>query len=105
MIRPMYLVREEDIKHWRDYNGLKFLQCACRFTDNCSSCRTDGTYASKRMEIKKMIAEMKKTNPYVEANIFRSVENVNLKTIIAYKDNGVKHHFLESYDKKEHVRD
>lgn len=105
LIRPMYLVREEDIKHWRDYNGLKFLQCACRFTDNCSSCRTDGTDASKRMEIKKMIAEMKKTNPYVEANIFRSVENVNLKTIIAYKDNGVKHHFLESYDKKEHVRD
>ena len=98
LIRPMYLVREEDIKHWRDYNGLKFLQCACRFTDNCSSCRTDGTDASKRMEIKKMIAEMKKTNPYVEANIFRSVENVNLKTIIAYKDNGVKHHFLESYD-------
>ena len=89
LIRPMYLVREEDIKHWRDYNGLKFLQCACRFTDNCSSCRTDGTDASKRMEIKKMIAEMKKTNPYVEANIFRSVENVNLKTIIAYKDNGV----------------
>ena len=105
LIRPMYLVREEDIKHWRDYNGLKFLQCACRFTDNCSSCRTDGTDASKRMEIKKMIAEMKKTNPYVEANIFRSVENVNLKTIIAYKDNGVKHHFLESYDKKEHVGD
>ena len=105
LIRPMYLVREEDIKHWRDYNGLKFLQCACRFTDNCSSCRTDGTDASKRMEIKKMIAEMKKTNPYVEANIFRSVENVNLKTIIAYKDNGVKHHFLESYDKKKHVRD
>ena len=105
LIIPMYLVREEDIKHWRDYNGLKFLQCACRFTDNCSSCRTDGTDASKRMEIKKMIAEMKKTNPYVEANIFRSVENVNLKTIIAYKDNGVKHHFLESYDKKEHVRD
>ncbi|MGN0413220.1 MAG: ATP-binding protein [Lachnospiraceae bacterium] len=98
LIRPMYLVREEDIKHWRDYNGLKFLQCACRFTDNCSSCRTDGTDASKRMEIKKMIAEMKKTNPYVEANIFRSVENVNLKTIIAYKENGVKHHFLESYD-------
>ena len=98
LIRPMYLVREEDIKHWRDYNGLKFLQCACRFTDNCSSCRTDGTDASKRMEIKKMIAEMKKTNPYVEANIFRSVENVNLKTIIAYKDNGVKHHFLERYD-------
>ena len=98
LIRPMYLVREEDIKHWRDYNGLKFLQCACRFTDNCSSCRTDGTDASKRMEIKKMIAEMKKTNPYVEANIFRSVENVNLKTIIAYKDNGVKHHFMESYD-------
>jgi tRNA(Ile)-lysidine synthase TilS/MesJ/rhodanese-related sulfurtransferase len=98
LIRPMYLIREDDIKHWRDYNNLHFLQCACRFTDTCTSCRTDGSNASKRMEIKKLIAALKETNPYVESNIFKSVENVNLSTIIAYKENGVRHYFLENYD-------
>lgn len=98
LIRPLYLIREEDIKHWRDYNDLHFLQCACHFTDTCSSCREDGTSKSKRLEIKKLIAELKKVNPYVEANIFKSVENVNLSTIIAYKEKGTKHHFLEKYD-------
>lgn len=99
LIRPLYLVREEDIKRWRDYNHLEFLQCACRFTENCSSCREDGSSESKRLEIKNLISELKKINPYVEANIFRSVENVNLSTVIAYKENGVRHHFLENYDK------
>lgn len=98
LIRPLYLIREDDIKHWRDYNDLHFLQCACHFTDTCSSCRDDGTSNSKRLEIKKLIAELKKVNPYVEANIFKSVENVNLSTVIAYKENGVRHHFLEKYD-------
>lgn len=98
LIRPLYLIREDDIKQWRDYNDLHFLQCACHFTDTCSSCRDDGTSNSKRLEIKKLIAELKKTNPYVEGNIFKSVENVNLSTVIAYKEQGVKHHFLETYD-------
>lgn len=98
LIRPLYLIREDDIKHWRDYNDLHFLQCACHFTDTCSSCRDDGTSNSKRLEIKKLIAELKKVNPFVESNIFKSVENVNLSTIIAYKKDGVRHHFLESYD-------
>ncbi len=98
LIRPLYLIREEDIIHWRDYNDLHFIQCACHFTDTCSSCRDDGTSASKRMEIKQLIASLKKTNPYVESNIFKSVENVSLSTIITYKDkNGVKHNFLEEY--------
>lgn len=97
LIRPMYLIREEDIKHWRDYNDLYFLQCACHFTDTCSSCADDGTSQSKRLETKKLIAEMKKINPFVEANIFASVENVNLSTVIAYKQNGVRHHFLDEY--------
>jgi tRNA(Ile)-lysidine synthase TilS/MesJ/rhodanese-related sulfurtransferase len=97
LIRPLYLVREDDIKRWRDYNNLHFLQCACHFTDTCSSCRDDGTSQSKRLEIKKLIAELKQVNPYVEANIFKSVENVNLSTVIAYKKDGVRHHFLESY--------
>lgn len=98
LIRPMYLIREEDIIKWRDYNNLHFIQCACHFTDTCSSCRDDGTSASKRMEVKKLIADMKKSNPYVESNIFKSVTNVNLSTIIKYKDkNGVSHNFLEEY--------
>lgn len=102
LIRPMYLIREEDIKQWRDLNGLHFIQCACRFTDTCSSCRPDGTSASKRMEIKQLISELKKVNPFVEGNIFKSVENVNLSTIIAYKQNGQVHHFLDTYnDRKE----
>lgn len=99
LIRPLYLVREDDIKHWRDYNELNFLQCACHFTETCTSCRDDGTSASKRLEIKNLIASLKEVNPFVEANIFKSVENVNLSTVIAYKENGVKHHFLDTYDK------
>ena len=98
LIRPMYLIREKEIKHWRDYNDLHFIQCACRFTDTCTTCRTDGSSPSKRMEIKNLIASLKQTNPFIEGNIFKSVENVNLRTIIAYKEDGVKHHFLEHYD-------
>lgn len=100
LIRPLYLVREDDIKKWRDYNHLYFLQCACKFTETCSSCQDNGQNNSKRLEVKNLIREMKKTNPYVEGNIFKSVENVNLSTIIAYKKGGVKHHFLETYDEK-----
>lgn len=97
LIRPMYLIREDDIKHWRDYNELYFIQCACRFTDTCSTCNPDGSSSSKRMEVKHMIAQMKKKNPFVESNIFRSVENVNLDTVIGYKQGGVRHHFLDEY--------
>lgn len=95
LIRPMYLVREEEIKRWRDYNGLTFLNCACKFTENCATKEKENL--SKRLEIKKMIKELKKTNPQVESNIFKSVENVNLDTVIGYKQNSVKHNFLEFY--------
>ena len=100
LIRPLYLVREDSIKEWRDYNHLGFIQCACRFTDTCTTCNSDGSNKSKRQEIKQLIKEMKETNPFVEGNIFRSVENVNLSTVIAYKQGGVKHHFLDDYDTK-----
>ena len=100
LIRPLYLVREADIKHWRDYNDLYFIQCACKFTENCSSCSENGQSESKRLEVKNLIAELKKLNPQVEKNIFRSVENVNLSTVIAYKERGVTHHFLDTYDNK-----
>ncbi|MGN0691253.1 MAG: ATP-binding protein [Oscillospiraceae bacterium] len=98
LIRPMYLIREDDIKHWRDYNDLHFIQCACRFTDTCTTCNPTGT-GSKRQEIKRLIADMKKVNPQVEMNIFRSVENVNLNTVIAYKDDSGVHNFLDDYNK------
>ena len=95
LIRPMYLIREEDICNWRDYNKLHFLQCACHFTETCSTCHEDGTTASKRLETKKLIAKLKKTDPQVEANIFSSVSNADLTSVIAYKEDGVRHHFLE----------
>lgn len=97
LIRPMYLIRESDIIAWRDYNELHFLQCACHFTDTCTTCHEDGTTSSKRLETKKLIAELKKTNPFVETNIFNSMENVNLSTVLAYKKDGIKHSFLDEY--------
>lgn len=97
LIRPLYLIRESDICAWRDYNELRFLQCACHFTETCSTCHEDGTTSSKRLDTKKLIAELKKTNPFVESNIFRSVENVNIDTVIEYKKGGVRHNFLDEY--------
>ncbi len=97
LIRPLYLIREDSIKAWRDYNNLHFIQCACKFTDTCTTCNNEENQ-SKRMEIKALIQELKKKNKYVEGNIFKSVENVNLSTVVAYKEHGVKHHFLDTYD-------
>lgn len=96
LIRPLYLIREEDIIRWMDYNDLHFIRCACLLTEK------KGTeIGSKRDEVKALIRELRKKSPYIEKNIFRSVENVNLNTVIAYKQDGVKHHFLDGYDKNE----
>lgn len=97
LIRPMYLIREDDIKRWRDYNELHFIQCACKFTDTCTTCRDNGATGSKRLETKQLIAQLKKTNPQIEANIFRSTENVVLNKLLGYKIHGEKHSFLENY--------
>ena len=96
LIRPLYLIREADILHWRDYNNLRFLQCACRFTEKAAS--EDLSATSKRLEIKRLIQQLRATNPYIESNIFRSVENVTLDTVLAYKKKGVTHHFLDNYN-------
>lgn len=98
LIRPLYLVREADIRRWRDENELRFIQCACRFTEQSAAGGKEAL--SKRLEIKRLIQSMKKTNPDVETHIFRSVENVNLSTVIAYKDEDGLHHFLDGYDGK-----
>ena len=99
LIRPLYLIREADIIHWANYNDLHFIQCACRFTEHCASC--GGTEkGSKRAEIKELIHELAQKDPVIEYNIFRSVENVNLNTVIGYKQDGVRHNFLDTYDQK-----
>lgn len=100
LIRPLYLIREDDIKAWRDYNGLHFIQCACKFTDTCTTCN-DGQNHSKRQETKELIRRLKENNPDVEKCIFKSVENVHVDTVIAYKKQGVRHHFLDDYEKNE----
>ena len=95
LIRPMYLVREEDIIAWANHNDLRFLQCACRFTDEASG---EGVSVSKRLETKRLIRELRKTNSQVEANIFHSVENVNLDTLISYHKGSEAHSFLDDYE-------
>ena len=99
LIRPLYLIREADIIHWANYNDLHFIQCACRFTEHCASC--GGTEkGSKRAEIKELIHELAQKDLVIEYNIFRSVENVNLNTVIGYKQDGVRHNFLDTYDEQ-----
>lgn len=96
LIRPMYLIREQTIISWRDYNKLNFIRCACKFTEDCASCENENT--SKRRKMKALISRLESEDPGIEQNIFRSVENVSLKTLIAYKDkNGVKHRFTDEY--------
>ncbi len=97
LIRPLYLIREEDIIKWRDSEGLKFIACACRLTEALAM-EEQPSLTSKRAEVKTLIRELRKTNPYVESNIFRSPENVSLATVICYKDkDGKRHSFLDEY--------
>ena len=97
LIRPMSLIREDDIKAWRDYHGLHFIQCACHFTDTCSSCRDDGAPVSKHMETKMLIRKLHETNPDVEANLYNTARCVNLDKILGYKQGGTEHSFLDNY--------
>ncbi len=100
LIRPLYLVREEEIIHWMNYNDLHFIQCACRFTEQYCSCGSgggSGERGSKRAEVKELIRQLRGKSPYIEMNIFRSVENVNLDTVIGYKKDGERYHFLDEY--------
>lgn len=96
LIRPLYLVKEADIIAWKNYNQLRFLQCACRFTENCMLGDNGG--GSKREEMKTLVKSFRKINPIIEMNIFRSAHNVNLDTVIGYKKGGVMHSFLDHYD-------
>ena len=98
LIRPMYMVREADIKAWRDYNNLHFIQCACRFTERCATC--GGEKGSKRDEMKELIAELRKRCDTIDMNIFNSVHNINLKTVIGYHKGDWSYNFLDDYDEE-----
>lgn len=98
LIRPLYLIREKDIKAWVKYNGLNFLNCACRFTEKNNDLHNEN---SKRLEIKNLIEKLEKKSKFVPYNIFRATENVNLDMMRCYKTGGKKHDFLDNYDKKE----
>ena len=96
LIRPLYMVKEEDIKAWRDYNKLHFIQCACRFTEHCTMCDNGGG-GSKREEMKKLIKQLRSVYDKVDMNIYNSTKNVNLNTIISYIQDGEVHHFMDKY--------
>ena len=98
LIRPMYLIKEADIKAWRDYNRLHFIQCACRFTENCVSC--GGGRGSKRDEMKELIRHFRSVSDVIESNIFRSTHNINLRTILGYHKDGEVYSFLDDYDER-----
>ena len=98
LIRPLYLIREKDVLAWRDYNNLEFLNCACKFTELTSSIEKENI--SKRKEIKKLIASLKEVNPNIDNNIFNSINNINLNTVLGYKKDGVKYSFLDDYNKE-----
>lgn len=96
LIRPMYLIKEKDIISWVNYHNLKFLNCACRFTEK----NANNEIASKRQEMKELINNLRKVDKNIDHNIFKSAENVNLDAIIAYRKDGVLHSFLETYDEE-----
>lgn len=93
LIRPLYLVKEFDIKSWVRYNDLSFLQCACRFTEGTEN----GTHDSKRQEMKELVNKFREISPVIDMNIFQSAHNVNVNTVIGYEFNDVEHKFLDLY--------
>ena len=98
LIRPMYKIKEEDIKAWRDYHKLHFIQCACRFTENCATC--GGERGSKRDEMKELMKQFRATSDVIESNIFQSVHNINLRTVIGYHKDDEVYNFLDDYNER-----
>ncbi len=104
LIRPMYCIHEEDILSWKHYNELEFIQCACRFTENCTMCDNGGG-GSKRQEVKNLLRRLKKENPNIEKSIFNSIHSVCLDTMVGYKSGGVEHDFNEIYPTRKNEKE
>ena len=99
LIRPLYLVKEDAIIKWAQFNQLEFIQCACRFTEMCTNV-AEANGKSKREEMKQLITQFRQVSDRIDMNIFRSVENVNLSTVVSYKKDGKIYHFLDDYDQR-----
>lgn len=99
LIRPLYYVKEDDVIAWKDRNNLDFIQCACRFTEEYTENHNEDGM-SKRQEMKSLIKELKKNYDNIDINIFNSVQNVNLDTIISYKRGENTYHFLDDYESR-----
>ena len=97
LIRPLYLIKESAVLAWKKYNELTFINCACRFTENCSII-DDGT--SKRKEMKNLVNNLRKINPSIDSNIFTSMNNINLNCVLGTKKDGKYTSFLDDYDNK-----
>lgn len=96
LIRPLYYIREKDIINWKNYNGLEFIACACKLTENILK---ENITSSQRLNTKMLIKELTKYNPFVEKNIFKSTTNVYIDKILGYKKDGKNISFLDNYDK------
>ena len=99
LIRPMYCIHEDDIIRWKNAHELEFIQCACRFTENCTMCDNGGG-GSKRQEVKILLRRLRRDNPNIERSIFNSIHAVNLDMMPGYKTGGVLHSFLDDYDER-----
>ena len=97
LIRPLYLIREQDVIAWKNYNGLNFIQCACRFTENIERDGEEGT-DSQRYKTKQLIKRLEEENPLIAKNIFSAAENVNLDKVAGYKSHGKRYSFTEIYN-------
>lgn len=102
LIRPLYLVKEANILAWKKFNDLRFLQCACRFTEQIAKEKAleEEVHTSKRQEMKELIRSLRKISPFIDANIMKSVENINLDACLGYVQKGVRHHFMDKYDER-----
>ena len=99
LIRPLYCVLERDIIRWAQYNGLEFIACACKFTQKLTGTDEDGFSARRR--VKALLAQLQEENDTVESNVFQSIHNVQLDTFVEYKQDGVRHNFLEKFSGEE----
>ena len=95
LIRPLYLVKEDAIMAWKNFNELKFLNCACKFTEKLD---VDETGISKRKAMKELIRNLRKERKNIDNNIFTALNNININCVLGYKKDGNYTSFLDNYD-------
>ncbi|HSP47614.1 MAG TPA: ATP-binding protein [Clostridiaceae bacterium] len=90
LIRPLYFVEEDHIKAWIQNSGIWPLNCACMVASK--------KVGSKRVEIRELIATLKKQYKNVDKSIFSATENVEIDSVLGWIDKDGKHSYLDYYD-------